>query len=153
MRLFALSLLLAFSLGISAEDAVSSLLIKLNNGQTVTIQLDQLPVVVFDKEKLQIATTEAQFEYAYADVAGFDFDEKTTGIDQLNANQTRLRSLGNGEWAIDGGGSISIFDLTGKRYDANVRNVGGSAIISLSSMPAGVYVVRMSNQSFKIVKP
>lgn len=153
-RLLAFLLALPLSLGIMLADTVEVLKLTLKTGNTVTFELSKRPEITFSEEKMKITAEEAAVEYPFADIDGFAFENVETGISQTKAGELRIRAIGQGEWSIDGDmGAVKVCDLSGKQCPVVTQTADSHTILSLTSLPAGVYLVTVGSQTFKLVKP
>jgi len=138
---------------VGAETA-EVLTLTLKSGQQVSFELSKRPEVTFAEEKLTIKAEEAQVEYTFAEIDGFGFETIETGIRQLRNGEVRFRATGAGEWTVDGcQGQMTVSDLSGKQCLVVSHTADGHAVLSLASLPAGVYIVNIGSETFKIVKP
>jgi hypothetical protein len=56
---------------------------------------------------------------------------------------------------VDNPSAIGVYDAAGRQVSSDcVTTSQGSAVVNLSMMPSGVYMIRLNSQSsFKIVRP
>jgi hypothetical protein len=151
-----LLILLAFltNISVKAADNTEVLQLQLTNGQTVTFQLKEKPEITFQEEKMLIVTTNDSAEYPFSEVAGFNFVNQVTAINELTDKELQIHTNGNGEWTIDSKQStaVRVYNMSGKLTKASISRVGNSTFISLSNLPSGVYMISIGNHTIKTVK-
>ena len=114
----------------------------------------QQPVVTFSESELTITTSDDTVTYTFDDVAEFQFgNPDPNGITNQRTTTPRIVQS-DGAVLIYGTGvnAVSLYELSGRKLAANVRHQGDAVSISLHSLPTGIYIVRINNQSIKISK-
>lgn len=135
-----LAFLCCASLGHAAGKALQ---IEFNDGKKAVYALAKQPAVTFYGPDFTIKSADAETSYPRADVKNFTFvDYSTTGIGMVG---TTAYTYINNVFGCQGH-DIEVYDLSGSRIAA------GADSVSLTSLPAGVYVVRANNHSIKVVK-
>lgn len=122
----------------------SALLITFKDGRTAAYVLSQKPTLTFGDATLNIATEDASTEYQRADISKFGFvdADEVSGIGQLTQGSTQFEYR-NGVIRATGG-SVQVYSLNGQLLTS------GGSTVQVSTLPAGVYVVKMNNQTIKI---
>ncbi len=123
----------------------SALLITFNDGTTASYVLSEKPKVTFGGGNLLIQTGEASAEYARADVSRFTF---------IDAGEAGIEHLGQGSMAFEyqnnvvriAGAAVEVYATNGSL----VRK--GTGTVSLDDLTAGVYILKIKNQTIKIIK-
>lgn len=151
--------LFAFSMSAMAEDAGITFLLR--DGKKVSFTFAQKPVVSLSETNMVVSVGgEKKVSYAYADVLRVMVDAgASTGVEDavtrgtaqhavftLSANTLSASGLMANE-------RIALYATDGKLLVNGQAGSDGRAIISMSSLPAGVYVVRtQSGISYKLFK-
>ncbi len=160
---FFLSLLffLSLSASIFASNEPSLLVVKLKDNTEKIFILANKPVITFDTEMFYINTSD--FSAELSNVQEFYFKtETTTGIDEIkkdNAAGTSspftFRFVDGRTVYIDGlddATRVTVYSLSGAQVNSRIDRGNERAVVDLGSQPAGVYIIRANNQSFKIIK-
>ena len=133
----------------------------LHSGQKVSFTFTEKPVVSFSETNLAVSVRGAErVSYAYADVARIMMeDDVVSAIGNVVANnksQHVIFNLSANTLSVTGlpaGNQLSLYALDGKLQLSMQANAEGSAIVNLSALPQGVYVVRtQSGISYKLFK-
>ena len=148
------TLLLLPSIRAMADDMAEALQLQLNNGKTIVFLLDEMPEVTFSENKLIVQTEKTYAEYPLVDIARFDFQSVPTGVNALKDKEIRVTDNGNDEWEIKGDvtTAISVYCLSGKIARAKIYSSGNSHVVSLQSLPSGVYIISFAGQKLKVIK-
>lgn len=134
-----LAFLCCASLGHAAGKALQ---IEFNDGNKAVYALAKQPTVTFDGPDFTIKSTDAETSYPRADVKNFTFVNVDAGVGTVG---TTTYTYSDNVFGCEGH-QIEVFDLSGSHIAAGVGSV------SLTQLPAGVYVVRANNHSIKVVK-
>lgn len=158
-----LSLLFFLSVcaNVFASNEPSQLVVKLKDNSEKIFILANKPVVTFDTEKLYINTSE--FSTELSNVQEFYFKtESTTGIDVVkktdNADSSSLftfRFVDGRTVYIDGLDNsvrVMVYSLSGAQVNARIDRGNERTVVDFGNQPAGVYIIKANNQSFKIIK-
>lgn len=151
--------LFAFSMTVLAEDAGITFLLR--DGKKVSFTFAQKPVVALSETNMVVSVAgEKRVSYAYADVLRVMVDAGTsTGVEDavtkgtaqhavftLSANTLSASGLCTNE-------RIALYGADGKLMVGGQADADGRITIGLSSLSAGVYVVRtQSGISYKLFK-
>ena len=116
-----------------------SLLITLQDGTEVYYLLggDTNPVMRFVGKKLIVNAD----NYEFSNIAKFVISQ----TDDPNAIETQTLS-------VKGNKAVSVYTLDGKQVKVDVDAKDGFSAIRTSALPKGIYIVRIGNQSMKVVK-
>lgn len=158
-----LSLLFFLSLcaSVFASNEPSQLVVKLkDNSEKISILANQ-PVVTFDTEKLYINSSD--FSTEISNVQEFYFKtETTTGIDVVKKTDNEdasspftFRFVDGRTVYIDGLDNsvrVMVYSLSGAQVNARIDRGNERAVVDFGNQPAGVYIIKANNQSFKIIK-
>lgn len=114
----------------------------------------QQPVVTFSKSELTISTSDATFTYTFDDVAEFQFGNPDPDVITGQISITP-RIVHHGNTILIYGtrvDAVCLYELSGRKLAACVQRQGDAVSISLQSLPAGVYIIRINNQTIKVSK-
>lgn len=154
-------LLSLFALSMSALAENADITFLLRDGKKVSFTFAQKPVVALNEANMVVSVDgEKRVSYAYADVLRVTVDaEASTGVENAVAKGTAQHAvftLSDNTLSASGlcaNERIALYATDGKLLVNGQTGPDGSAIISLSSLSAGVYVVRtQSGISYKLFK-
>ena len=123
------------------------------DGSTTDVELYTEPKITFSPDKVFIKSSVLDMEYAAADVLRFSFKGRATGIDGVKAEadyeQTDGHIVFHGAGCAD---SVAVFKPNGVRMPVRLKQQGRDAVLPLSSVPAGVYLVTVKGKTSKFVR-
>lgn len=155
--LFLLTLLIVGGFNGYAQDMVPGIIVELANGQKVEYMLTDKPKMVFDGSKITLTTESVKVEYTPSELLKVTTGEvKNTGTDikemvipsgdiKVNAGFVRLSGFAAGE-------SANIYSLGGNLYASYRIPDNGSLVIPISTLPLGISIIKVNDQSVKITK-
>lgn len=147
---------LLFSALQSHADEPATLLIHFADGTTTAIQLYTRPQITFVGDRVNIKSTVAEFSYPATDVLRFNYsiNGEIVGVTQPKASSEIYRQEGE-RLTFDPSipaSSIQLFAEDGKRIPVNLATTAGRLILSITNLPAGVYMLSVNGRTSKIVK-
>lgn len=164
-------LLFAFVSQLTFAAGAVTLVLKLKNSDAVEkFKLATKPVVTFENgDSLRIHSIDVETTRAFTDVEKFYFeveedetiepDPKTDAIDELQEDATEKVSF---EFAYDGrvaqikglgeAPKVAVFNTAGVQAQPRTVITSNAVTITMSELPAGIYVIRANDRSFKIIK-
>ena len=166
-------LLLALTLGVNATGGIK-LYVKIKSTEKLEgYLLADKPVVTFDGQNVQIKTADVEIStpYTYADIEKFYFDvvqdeiiEPDTIPDDPTDNIEKEDAVEkvSFEFAYDGrvaqikglgeAPKVAVFNTAGVQAQPRTVITSNAVTITMSELPAGIYVIRANDRSFKIIK-
>lgn len=140
---------LLFSIGISFG---KSLVLTLANNTLVYYVLggDKNPMMRFADGKVCVNSD----EYAFSNIKNFYISETDdpSGIEHLLKEQQITYKAGTLIVHTDNPESIGVYNANGMKVSVPVEQSGDAVAVSLNQLPKGVYVVRVGESSFKVLK-
>lgn len=140
---------LLFSIGISFG---KSLVLTLANNTLVYYVLggDKNPMMRFADGKVCVNSD----EYAFSNIKNFYISETDdpSGIEHLLKEQQITYKAGTLIVHTDSPESIGVYNANGMKVSVPVEQSGDAVAVSLNQLPKGVYVVRVGESSFKVLK-
>ena len=136
----------------AAAQEPNKLHIHFADGTTTAIELYTRPQVTFEGDRVVVASPVATMSYAAADVLRFTYSINgvPNSIGEVQASPAEGEQL-TFDAAADAS-SVQLFAEDGKQMPVSLTTVNGRASLSLSSLPAGVYVLKVNGRTSKIVK-
>jgi tricorn protease-like protein len=140
---------LLFSIGVSFG---KSLVLTLANNTLVYYVLggDKNPMMRFADGKVCVNSD----EYAFSNIKNFYISETDdpSGIEHLLKEQQITYKAGTLIVHTDNPESIGVYNANGMKVSVAVEQAGDVVAVSLNQLPKGVYVVRVGESSFKVLK-
>lgn len=131
--------------------------IALKDGSHQEILLNDLPVVNFEKNTLTISTTKD--EIIYNDIALITFSEKIkdepTGLNELQKSENPLMQVTDNKIVfshLDHKSRVDVYTLQGKLVTSSSSDSGDEITVEWGSFTPGVYIFRVNQRSFKLIK-
>ncbi len=122
---------------------------------TVLFALAEKPVTTFSNNMLVIKTSTATVEYPLAEVQRYTYEGVETGIESIDSDNGVLvkqeknkLSLAN----LKAGAEVRLYNSSGSLLQIVKSNGTEPVVISLSSRPQGVYIVKSGNETIKLMK-
>ncbi|SEM85283.1 Por secretion system C-terminal sorting domain-containing protein [Prevotella sp. ne3005] len=146
--------LTVFCVGTRAAQ-VETLVVKLKNGSETAFFLKDKPQVKFEGTNLKVTSSAGDTTFALADVLQFTYDKRdTSGInetvteptgvifkdDVLVVSQLKVNAV------------VSVYGLDGILVRQWKAPHAGTFRLSLSELPSGLYLVKVDNITYKIMK-
>jgi len=122
---------------------------------TVLFALAEKPITTFSNNMLVIKTSTATVEYPLAEVQRYTYEGVETGIESIDSDNGVLvkqeknkLSLAN----LKAGAEVRLYNSSGSLLQIVKSNGTEPVVISLSSRPQGVYIVKSGNETIKLMK-
>lgn len=154
-----LFLLLLFTCRIGTYAQEILLVLEMDDKSTVSYSFSEKPVITFTEQSLVIDTEKVSSEYAIGKVLRYYFvEQESTDVENIEIaeNEIRFTYLDNDNLLVEGvddNTHLSVYDISGRRYNVDVVNNGNSIKVSLFQLPSGTYIVNvMGEHSIKIRK-
>ena len=150
LRVFLLLMAIVAPATMSAQ---TYLHLDLADGHKYDCKLADSPVIKFADSRLVITVSESATEFEIANVKKFYFNESPTGISQAAAAALQFDYADGRVLRVSGtdAAAVQLYDVAG-RVVATQTVENGAAAVSVQTLPAGVYVLKVGTQSVKITK-
>ncbi len=129
------------------------LIVESFNGTMTEFLLSEQPQVHFLNNKLKISVNDKTSTFELTDVKNIYFKDYSTGIDDIQNGNLRITYLSEREILVESSShspSIKFYSLNGSRAMEIVRYNENYALISLESLPSGIYIIEINNQHLKL---
>lgn len=139
-------------MGVSMVSA-QTLVLHHANGSTTDIELYTMPQVKFQDDKVFITSTVLDMEYPKADVLRATYKGSASGIIDTKAKANVSQE--NGQLVFHGiksSDKITIYTANGIRVPVRIQFNGSSAILPLSAIPSGIYLLNVNGRTTKFTK-
>lgn len=145
-------LAMAFTCHLSAFANDGALVLWHADGSKTNIELSQLPQVRFENNKVLVTSSVLNMEYDADDILRFTYEEAASedaGLVDGIASVQGDRLLFHGVKSAD---QVSVYSVNGTRIPVSLSSVNGKQSLSLSSIPSGVYILKVNGKSCKFTK-
>ena len=147
-------LLLMLPLGLAA-DTLTSLIVLQKDGTKSTFELATKPQVTFEGTDLKIHSGETDATISLSQIVRYWFETRdASGVTEMNVDESAV-SYEGGTLVLSGlktGTTANVYSTDGRLVQSLTAQRDGSYRLSLSSLPTGVYVVKMNTTTYKIMK-
>ncbi len=137
-------------------DTRKSLIVECNNGTTVNFLLANLPELTFSNRSLVVKDNIQSFSFIIDNVLQYYFTSEETDITRVGSQPNiRFYYDTDGNVVVEGfdqPAQIRLFSVKGWDYSDCVSEINDKAVVSLSSLQKGVYIISINNQQIKVYK-
>ena len=152
MKLFKQLFTMLLLFVVAAASAQSALVVELRDGSNATFLLAENPRMTFAGEQLSIVSSSATMEFNRRDVKNWHFADTPSSVENITAESKA--KLEGGALLISGitdDTAIALYSVDGVAVKHSAV-IGGTCTISLDDIPAGIYIVKFNNTTFKFRK-
>lgn len=132
------------------------LIVEAKCGYLFSFGFSDNPTITFEDDNMIIKSKLDSHIFEISDVKEYYFsDMKVTGVEFMQADELNINYEGNDLVVIGRAhpsSKVKLFSVDGKEYKGNVSFSDNRFRINLNSMPKGVYIISIDNDSFKIYK-
>jgi len=114
-----------------------------------SIELATIQKITFEDTNVVVYTSEGQVTFPQDEMEKMFFSITATAIESLPQQSESLK-VSNGVLNVTGNGLLHIYGSNGTLQ--RMAKIDGSANISLSNLPKGVYIVNIGKQTIKVTK-
>jgi len=124
------------------------------DGTTTEVELYTLPRIQMQADKMVITSQGVSQEFAKSDVLRFTYKGIGTGISQVNpqtayrVDEDRVTFYG-----ISTTDRISVYTTGGMQIPVRLMADGNKSVLSLNSLPSGVYLINVNGRTLKFIRP
>lgn len=164
--LFVCLICLSSALGYTKAADVSYLMFVQTKNGTIEYELSESPRVSFSSTLMDVYVGGVFFHsFERSDVKDIHFGVKggsgqggdpedpiVTEVEEMPI--TRFQYVDNATVRIEGSevNGVSVYDIAGRLQPASIRYEGNAVVIRLAALPSGIYVIKTSQTTYKIVK-
>lgn len=142
--------------GMAYAQTSSVLSLAMHDGTFVTFFLKDKPRVTFVEDYMEIVAETSQAKVKRSDIAEIKFlnEDINAGIDESKVNEfVEIGSETIFVGDLKDGCRIKVLTIDGRVIIDEQAGDNGSVIISLSALPAGIYILNYNNTTIKFIKP
>lgn len=150
-KLKLLLLFLLFSIGVNADEQ-STLIVQLHDGSSASFVLGEHPKITFSGEVMNIVSETTSMEFKRSDVQKYHFSNVPTSIEEVGEIPQAV--LSGNTLVVSGvvaATPVLIYNASGIEV-LSATAFNGRCIVSLDTLPFGLYIVTYNNTTFKFLK-
>lgn len=140
--------------GMKAAD-VQYLVINLTDGTRAEIALADAPVITVSGGELKVTVAGAeQVSAGLDDVVNYEFAATPTSIVQAKTSEQELSRYAQGHVLVSNaqpGATIRVFAADGRQVYSQQADGNGSADINLTGLGKGLYIIKSTKSSIKVI--
>lgn len=140
-------ILLTLSLCVSADD-YAYITAKTTSAEE-SFNLTEVKKITFTATSAILSTTTGDIVYPLTDFSRFYFSATPTDVRNMKAESSSLRYQG-GVLEVKGTGLLRVYSDNGRLM--SVAKVKGSASVSLESLPTGLFLISLNEETIKVVR-
>jgi len=146
--------ILLFSLFFSETVCAQRLVIWQKDGIKVSYNLDERPKTTFTTEDLVITTASATISYPLAKIQRYTYEGGALSVQDIKADGISISHEGDNVIVngLANGKSVTVYSIDGKQLRAKRSDGSDSLTLSLANLPAGVYMIKADEITYKFLK-
>ena len=139
-----------------AEDTTQRLVVWQKSGEKVYIDLTEEPETTFENGQLVIKTTKTTVYCHLENVLRYTYEGVMTAINTPKHRPGEVVfQQGSDQMSFDGladGTRVDVYSIDGKLLQTQTTRSNESTVVSLAGQPAGTYLVKVGNATYKFLK-
>ena len=150
--LFAITLLMACAA--SQRAAAQTLVLHHADGTTTDVELYTQPRVQFQGDRVLITSPVLDMDYPKDDILRFTYKGGSLGLSTPKAEADYSREDGRLVFHnVKATDEVAVYKTNGIRVPVRLSRTGTDAVLSLSEIPSGVYLLSVNGRTSKFTKP
>lgn len=124
------------------------------NGTKVSYNLDERPKTTFTAEDLVITTATATISYPLVKIQRYTYEGGTLSVQYVKADGISISHEGDNVIVkgLTNGKSVTVYSIDGKQLKTKCSDGSDSLTLSLANLPAGVYMIKADEITYKFLK-
>ena len=140
-----------------AQDEVLGIIVEMTNGEKMEYRLVDKPQLTFDGKTIILTAEGVKIEIMPTDLQKVTMGnvESTTDIFNEASFSQGLAEVSDGFVRLSGfqsGEAVRVYNAAGIMFAEYKTSSDGSLVISISSLPSGISIIKTNKQSIKISK-
>lgn len=147
-------ILMMFALSFGPLAHAQQLVVWQKDGSKVSYKLDEEPITTFTTTDLVITTKTATINYPLPTIYRYSYEGVSSGVDDAKADGISISHDGN-KIIVKGlasGKTAAVYSVDGIQLQAKCSNGSDRLVLSLNQLPAGVYVIKADEITYKFTK-
>jgi hypothetical protein len=132
-----------------------ALAVETKDAGTIYFKLKNNPQLVFTNNTMLVSMDTEWKGFEIINVARYYFVDESVGIKELVSNDLHINYSGGNQVDIEGvapDANIRLYSADGRELKGRISQQGDKAIVSLATLPQGIYIISTKKQSIKIQK-
>lgn len=154
-RLRTLFIVAVFALPIYSQQTDSRIVVEKTDNSELTIALSDIRKITFDYTTVNIISHDGNvFSNDMSDILRIASYAQETGIDNVSfGNEQLIEFVSSDNIAVNSpaGETIAIYNINGCLILAQ-RQLSDGGVISISTLPKGIYLIRTNGRTAKFIK-
>lgn len=133
--------------------------VELDNSSSddLVFELDKKPIVTFDKDSIDIKVDDDLEYVGYSKINRIYFDiisEVPTDIQNASVSNVRIQISSDKIvfTNVDPNSKVSAYTIDGKIMPVDSYSINNGVVLNISTYSKGIYIFKVNNHSFKIIK-
>ncbi len=124
------------------------------DGSKVSYDLDEEPMTTFTTTDLVITTKKATINYPLSMIHRYTYEGFPSGLADAKAHGISISHDGNNIIikGLETGKTAAVYSVNGIQLQAKRSNGSDRLVLSLNQLPAGVYVIKADEITYKFTK-
>lgn len=139
----------------AAEESINSIGVEMDDGSRLVLFFSNKPAIVFRGNEIEFRDTNHSTSVHFSDVRSYrpEYNDPA-GVVSAETDDIRVYVSG-GDIIIETAekSAVDVYNSEGKIVTGAMVEPGGRFVVSNESCPPGVYLVKINDRTFKIVKP
>lgn len=129
------------------------LIITTQDNKETRIGLKEKPVITFSGSDMVISSQSTDLSFPVDNIKDLTYSNEEAGIDDVYED-SGIFIYNDTIYIMNTGNPahIGIYGLDGKKMDTPIKNDGTHSVIDLTMYAPGIYIIKVNNNSFKILK-
>lgn len=135
------------------KSVAQTLVLHHNDGTTTNVELYTKPLVKFQDDKVVVTSTVFNMEYPKEDVLRFTYHGRLSAISETKGKVDCTRE--DGQLVFHGirvADKVAVYKPNGIRVPVRLTSTGTDAVLPLSQIPSGVYLLNVNGRTSKFTK-
>ncbi len=140
-----------------AQDKVQGIIVELSTGEKLEYRLSDTPKMVYDGQTITLTANGVNVVYTPSELVKVrmgEVDDVSSGIEEqvsqqgevkVEAGYVRLSGFAHGE-------IVRVYSMDGKLYANYQTSSDGALLIPISTLPSGISIIKVKQQTIKISK-
>lgn len=118
--------------------------------RSVSFALAEHPTISYTNNQLHIVTASQAVDFDVPDITDYCFATTETAIHDLKQTQDQIHKGLICFSGLPANAAVELYASDGRLALQSKASSSGQVVVDLNQLPKGVYIVRTSNQSFKV---
>lgn len=124
------------------------------DGTKVSYDLDEQPKTTFTTEDLVITTTATIINFPLSNIQRYTYEGGALSVKDIKADGISISHVGDNVIVkgLTNGKSVTVYTIDGKQLMTKRSDGSNILTLSLANLPAGVYMIKADEITYKFLK-